>query len=129
MSDLSGRLSLVEIGDYVILTSDGADQGYVVHVPGSFSVSAALHSSLRSTLSEFLGVEAPDISIDSDFEIERGAGSNQLDNDYHFYKLTYVAFSRIGTIESPASERARHQLPPDARPKRSAGNAAQHTAF
>ena len=105
MSDLSGRLSLVEIGDYVILTSEGDDQGYVVHVPGSFSVSAALHSSLRSTLSESLGVEAPDISIDSDFEIERGAGSNQLDNDYHFYKLTYVALSRIGTIESPASER------------------------
>ena len=105
MSDLSGRLSLVEIGDYVILTSEGKDQGFVVRVPGSFSVSAALHSGLRSGLSEFLGVEAPDISINSDFAIARGAGSNQLQNDYHFYKLTYVAASRIGTIESPASER------------------------
>ena len=105
MNDLSGRLSLVEIGDYVILTSEGKDQGFVIHVPGSFSVSTALHSSLRSGLSEFLGVEAPDISVDSDFAVARGAGSNQLQNDYHFYKLTYVAASRIGNIESPASER------------------------
>ena len=105
MSDLSGRLSLVEIGDYVILTSEGADRGYVIHVPGPFSVTAALHPSLRSSLSESLGVEAPDIPHGSDFEIEQGAGSNQLEDDYHFYKLTYVAFSRVGSIESPASER------------------------
>ena len=98
--NLQGRLSLVEIGDVVVLTSEGSDQGYVIDAPNSrgeaLGVNAPVLGSLGSNFADTLN------SNNANIFLLQGSGTN-VQNWYTYYKVVWICEGLTGEFESPVS--------------------------
>ena len=101
VESLSGRLALVQIGDFVIFTSEGHDNGYILYESTApVNGQQAAHQ---------LNVEAPDLTNATIRDETEGRIPDDLRiRRYFYYKLTYAdnnGNENPPTVESSASSR------------------------
>ena len=80
VSDLSGRISVVDFTTYVVLTSEGDDQGFIIDVRD-------VADTLFPNEAAPLGLDAPSDTV---FSLSTAANANsELDSGPYYYKIVY----------------------------------------
>lgn len=82
VQNMSGRISVIEYTTHVIITSEGADQGYWIAL-----------DSLNSFTAQPFGIDPPDNNA-FNLQVQDGFAGNILQNPkVYLYKITYVRYT------------------------------------